>query len=91
MPSVLVNFSGEFGKKQFEFDQSITVETMLKTFLNETNSRLTLEPGEITFAFKMKILNNPNFLNKSLSEVFRSGNRNDIKIMDCAGVIGSGK
>ena len=91
MPSVSVNFISAFGKRQFEFDQSITVETMLKNFLNETNSRLTLEPDEITFAFQAKILNTPNFLNKSLSEVFRSKNRNDIKIMDCAGVIGSGK
>ena len=91
MPSISVNFIGNFGKKKCEFDQSITVDAMLKTFLNGTNSRLTLDPGEISFVFQAKILNIPIFLNKSLSEVFRSGNRNDIKIMDCANVIGSGK
>ena len=91
MPSTLVNFVSTFGKKQFEFDQSITVETMLKTFLNETNSPLILKIDDMTFLFINKILNLHNVLNKSLSEVFKSRDQNEIRIIDCANVIGRGK
>ena len=44
---------------------------MLKTFLRNTNSTITLEPHQISIIYHSKILNSNRFLNKQLREVFK--------------------
>ena len=90
MPITNVKFVGLLlDEKTMLFDQSITVDSMLKTFLNETNSPLFLDTEKILFMFKGRVLNMPKFLNKNLSEVFKS-DKAIIKVTDCDNMVGRG-
>ena len=74
MSTLNVNFITEYedmNRKNYEFNEQITIESMLKTFLRNTNSTITLEPHLISFIYHSKILNSNRFLNKQLREVFK--------------------
>ena len=69
-------------EKIFEFDESITVESMLKSFLEKTNSKINLDPQYVTFMYNCIILNNYNNLHKKISEVFKGKGHVRIKIIN---------
>ena len=72
MSALWLIFSFEGSNKTIIFDSSITIDSMLKLFLNETHSN----PKEkLNFIYKAMVLNNTKNLNKKLSEVFKSNNQ----------------
>ena len=88
--SIYVSFIGEYedlNKKIFHFNSSQTIESILKTFLKETNSKMSLDLNDIIFIFGGKILNKNNFLHKNISEVFKHQRYNKIKIIDTNEII----
>ena len=88
--SICVSFIGEIedlNKKIFHFNSSQTIESILKTFLKETNSKMSLDLNDIIFIFGGKILNKNNFLHKNISEVFKHQRYNKIKIIDTNEII----
>ena len=68
-------------EKTFEFDESITVESMLKSFLEKTNSKINLDPQYVTFMYNCIILNNYNNLHKKISEVFKGRGHFKLKLL----------
>ena len=60
------------GEYTFEYDNSCTIEEVLKDFLEKTSSRIVLDPNIITFMFQTKILNMGQNLKKTVGEMFRN-------------------
>ena len=91
--SICVSFIGEYedlNKKIFHFNRSQTIESMLKTFLEETHSKMSLDIKDILFIFGGKILNKDNFLHINISKVFKYQRYIKIKIIDTNEIIYNG-
>ena len=91
--SIYVSFIGEYedlNKKIFHFNRSQTIESMLKTFLEETHSKMSLDIKDILFIFGGKILNKDNFLHINISKVFKYQRYIKIKIIDTNEIIYNG-
>ena len=56
----------DINKKIFEFDTTLTIENMLLDFLGKTNSKMTLDPKQITFLFAGRVINQENDLKKTV-------------------------
>ena len=67
-----ITFCGAKGQYTFEYDNSCTIEEVLKNFLEKTNSRIVLDPNIITFMCQTKILNMGQNLKKTVGEMFRN-------------------
>jgi hypothetical protein len=78
----------DINKRVFEFDASMTVEQMLKSFLSQTNSKMILDPYEISFLFGGKILNKQENIGKLLSSVFTARNNKPITVSTSKNIIG---
>lgn len=77
-----VNFLLEYNEPlQMTFSTSITVEEMILEFLKKTNSRLIFSKPLISFLYLNIFLNDPYFLTKALSKVFKK-KINYIRIVD---------
>ena len=78
----------DINKKFFEFDTTLTIENMLLEFLGKTNSKMTLDPKQITFLFAGRVINQENDLKKTVGEIFKKKNNIPIKVIDTNDVIG---
>ena len=78
----------DINKKIFEFDTTLTIENMLLDFLGKTNSKMTLDPKQITFLFAGRVINQENDLKKTVGEIFKKKNNIPIKVIDTNDVIG---
>ena len=75
-------------RKLYVFNISVTIESMLKTFLKEFNSKIPLDQKYIIFTYNSKILNSEKYLHKKVSDVFENGNRdNFIKVSECGNIV----
>jgi len=93
MPKINIEFIEESLEKTFEYEESCTIEEMLKDFLRQTHSKMTLDPEEIMFIYKSRILNKERYLlNKTVKEVFKAQEKYliRIKVIDYCGVVGCG-
>lgn len=92
MDKISVNFITDYenNNKWFLFDDSCTVEYILKKFLEETNSEINLDSKKIIFMFKNRILNRGTDLNKRIREVFRHDNAIKIRVIDHGNIIAAG-
>ena len=61
---------------------------MLLDFLGKTNSKMTLDPKQITFLFAGRVINQENDLKKTVGEIFKKKNNIPIKVIDTNDVIG---
>ena len=75
-------------KKTFTFKGTITVEEMLKSFLSQTNSKMTLKTKKIVFQYGSYILNNNDNKNKVINTIFKSNKNTKIRVQDMSAVIG---
>ena len=83
------NISPLIQKKVYFYQESWTIKQMLEDFLNQTNSKKTLKPNEISFIIGSNILNTEKNLEKTLKEVFKNNKMiKPIKIIDSNNVIG---
>ena len=92
MPKINIEFIEESLEKTFEYEESCTIEEMLKDFLRQTHSKMTLDPREIAFLYRAKLLNYESYLNKTLKEVFKARKKSSIriKVIECCGVVDCG-
>ena len=68
MPKIKIRFFYKDQIISFEYEESCTIEEMLKDFLRQTHSKMTLDPEEIMFIYKSRILNKERYLlNKTVS------------------------
>ena len=74
----------------FQFEGETTIEEMLLTFLKNSNSKVTLDPSEISFIFKSKILNTNKFLKKKIKDIFKSPNTCNIKVIETSNILMAG-
>ena len=92
MSKIFLRFShdtkNEIQNNKYFFDASITIREMLKDFLKQTNSIVTLDPGKIMFMFGTKILNKDKVLDMKVGKVFNSQNNKLIKIIDNEKIVG---
>ena len=77
------------GEYTFEYDNSCTIEEVLKDFLSKTNSKIVLDYNKITFLFHNLVLNNSQNLKKTVGEMFRK-KIIKINIFEYQPIIGSG-
>ena len=82
MTTLLAKFSYNSDRKNIIFDRSITIDSMLKSFLNEIHLKPCCDREYITFMYNAMVLNHPNNLNKTLSEVFKNCNYVSIKVIE---------
>ena len=75
-------------KRIFKYDTSLTIEDMLLDFLRETNSKMVLDPNQISFLFKALLINKKENLQKKVGEVFRSTHNIAINVIDTNFIIG---
>ncbi len=75
-------------KRIFKYDTSLTIEDMLLDFLRETNSKMVLDPNQISFLFKALLINKKENLQKKVGEVFRSTHNIAINVIDTNYIIG---
>ncbi len=71
MPKINISFFYNAQIISFEYEESCTIKEILKGFLRQTHSKMTLNPEEITFIYQSRILNKEGYLNKTLKEVFK--------------------
>ena len=75
--------------KTIQYDRNQTIESLLNTFLVETNSIKTLDTTKIYFMYNSSIINNKNKLQKKIKDIFKnSSNEFKINVTDTEGVIG---
>ena len=77
----------EINTKLFEYSPDITIKELIESFLKETNSRNETKVEDIQFIYKGKILNSPEFLDKTAKEIFRFQNHK-VKVWDSKNIIG---
>ncbi len=75
-------------KRIFKYDTSLTIEDMLLDFLRKTNSKMILDPNQISFLFKALLINKKENLQKKVGEVFRSTHNIAINVIDTNYIIG---
>ena len=92
MPKINIRFFYNDQIISFEYEESCTIEEMLKDFLRKTHSKMTLNPKEIIFIYRAKCLNNVKYLYKKLKHVFKAQEKYliRIKVIDYCGVVGCG-
>ena len=83
-----ITFCCAKGEHTFEYDNSCTIEEVLKDFLSKTHSKIVLDHHIISFMFKNKILNIDQNLKKKVGEMFKFG-INKIKVSEVEPIIGS--
>ena len=75
--------------KTIQYNKNNTVESLLKEFLKQTNSKDTLDPAKIYFMYNCYIINEQKKLSKKISEVFKGAAMEfKISVTDTEGVIG---
>lgn len=82
------NNNAEIGNKIYEYDNSCTIRDMLIDFLQKTNSKITLDPGQITFMFGGILNRNEEILNRTVGEIFKNRNNVTVKVIDTANIVG---
>ena len=93
MASIYVKFETTYedsNYKFYSFDIETTIESMLLTFLNNTNSKITLDPAKIAFFYLERFLNqkNSDFLKKKIKDVLRiQKNICKIRVIDIANIM----
>jgi len=92
MPKIKIRFFYKDQIISFEYEESCTIEEMLKDFLRKTHSKMTLNPEEIIFIYRAKCLNNVKYLYKKLKHAFKAKEKSliSIKVIDYCGVVGCG-
>ena len=92
MPKINISFFYNAQIISFEYEESCTIKEILKGFLRQTHSKMTLNPEEITFIYQSRILNKEGYLNNTLKEVFKAQEKSliSIKVIDFCGVVGCG-
>ena len=91
MPTREIKFKTQdeiINKRIFKYDTSLTIEDMLLDFLRETNSKMVLDPNQISFLFKALLINKKENLQKKVGEVFRSTHNIAINVIDTNFIIG---
>ena len=73
--------------KTYQYDTSMKIKDMLYDFLRQTNSKMTLDTNQISFMYG-GLLNNDKNLEKTVGEIFKKKNNQNIKIFDTGDVIG---
>ena len=61
----------EIYNRHMVFPKNTVIKDAFLQFLRATNSIITLDPDNIIFFLKAKILNKPEFLKKKLSKIFK--------------------
>ena len=82
------NKNGDIEKKIYEYDNSCTIRDMLTDFLQKTNSKITLDPGQITFMFGGILNRNDEILNRTVGEIFKNRNNVTVKVIDTENIVG---
>ena len=70
-----VNFKtniNDFKKVFFGFPESITIESMIKTFLKSNNSKIPLGTEHISVIHNSRLINDENYLHKKISTIFKN-------------------
>jgi hypothetical protein len=73
--------------KSIEFDIKTNIESMLKTYLNETNSKQSLKNSDILFIYGDKILNSNPFIHMKIENIFNR-QKKTITVKDKNKIIG---
>jgi hypothetical protein len=73
--------------KSIEFDIKTNIESMLKTYLNQTNSKESLNISDIVFIYGDKILNSKPFINQKIENIFNR-QKKTITVKDKNKIIG---
>ena len=82
--SISVNFN-----RDYKDVNDITIEELLKKYLSETNSKISLNPEDITFMFGNKILNKyPNILKTKVGDYRWRNEMPTIKVIDNSDILG---
>ena len=89
MPTKEIIFKTSDNSFIFTYEDSFTVENILKDFLSKTESRITLDPMDISFIYKSKVINKSNYLSQKIGQLFKN-ERNIISVLDIDHIIGSG-
>ncbi len=79
----------EIYNRHMVFQKNTVIKDAFLQFLRATNSIITLDPDNIIFFLKAKILNTPELLNKRLFEIFKE-NKVFIKVVDAGFNAGGG-
>ena len=66
---------------------STTIEQLIRKFCSKSYTPFTTDPDKIAFIYNGKVLNSPNFLNRTLSSINRTKNGKTIIIKDMAHLI----
>ena len=82
------NKNGDIEKKIYEYDNSCTIRDMLTDFLQKNNSKITLDPGKITFMFGGILNRNDEILNRTVGEIFKNRNNVTVKVIDTENIVG---
>ena len=77
----------DLNRKLFEFNKSVTIESMLKTFLKEFDSKIPLDQKYIHFLYNSIILNSENYLHKKVSDIFVANRTYTIKVSQCGNLV----
>ena len=91
MSLITVNFQTNYeDSNKFQFERETTIEEMLLTFLKNSNSKVTLDPSEISFIYNAIILNTNNNLKKKIKDVFKSPYACQIRVIDTSNILMAG-
>ena len=91
MQEIEINFEYSETKVIMNFPETTKIEDALIQFLRKTNSIVSLSPEKISFLFNSKIINLPNYLNKTLSQIFRPRTKNiKVKVISYRNILGGG-
>ena len=79
----------ESKNRTYQFKKDKKIKEILLFYLSNTNSIMTLDVDKIMFLNKSKILNSPNYLDKTIAETFKYNKQNtQIQIKDSGNVVG---
>ena len=77
----------EDNKISIDFNVKTDIESMLKIYLNKTNSKETLNKKDILFLYGDKVLNSKPFINMNIENIFNRQKRT-ITVKDKGKIIG---
>ena len=77
----------EENSKTIEIEIKSTIESLLKRYLVETNSKIILDHKQIMFMYGTQILNTPKSINSRIEQIFNRQKRT-VVVMDSNKIIG---
>lgn len=83
----MVRFTYDEDRKEITINQNERVSKLLDMFLTQTDSVMEKDPQKIVFFYGAKVINSPEYINKTLREM-KFKNVTIIKVLDTNGIIG---